>query len=263
MGTLGLLAVLFAVLAMDRGPRVSSVQAQEAVACTPIVLDGDAIEPVSESVTASLPTATPSIDHTHAYDPEALAELKRREPMSLSAEEVEALSIFLEQRARANTEKVIGAIANKPRLTAADEATFLNHASNPQTYREALSQMAQHESWQGPDLIYAAMKRNRSNKEISDFALALLLTHRTYKYASPALTVVIDAETLTECEDIRSLVERTRDEGDNRAVSHLAKFAKRTGCGADGKSDCYPCLREDDAFRDALRAAQGRMPPAF
>src|SRR5690606_33538507 len=73
MGTLGLLAVLFAVLAMDRGPRVSSVQAQEAVACTPIVLDGDAIEPVSESVTASLPTATPSIDHTHAYDPEALA----------------------------------------------------------------------------------------------------------------------------------------------------------------------------------------------
>src|SRR5690606_12120301 len=133
-----------------------------------------------------------------------------------------------------------------------------------QSYREALTEMAQNESWQGPDLIYAAMRRYQSQKDISDFAHALLLTHRIYKYASLALTVVIDAETLTECEDIRDLIERAQEDGDNRAVPHLAKFAKRTGCGAGGKEDCYPCLREDPhALADAIRAAQGRRPPAF
>src|SRR5690606_14757019 len=191
---LGLMVVLLAVMAFDSEPQVNAAQSQEAPACTPIVLDGDSIEPIQE----------PSlVERVRAFDQEALDELKSREPMSLSTEEVEALAMGLEQRARDNTTQIVGAMAKKPRLTAADEAVFLRHAGSLQTYREALTEMAQNESWQGPDLIYAAMRRYKSQKDISDFAQALLLTHRIYKYASFALTVVIDADTLTECEDIR------------------------------------------------------------
>ncbi len=252
---LGLVVVLFAVMAFDREPQVNATQSQEIPACNLIMLDGDAIEPIKQ----------PSlVERVRAFDQEALDELKSREPMSLSTEEVEALAMGLEQRARENTAQIVGDMAKKPQLTAADEAIFLRHAGSLQAYREAFFQMAQNESWQGPDLIYAAMRRYKSQQEISDFAHALLVTHRIYKYASPALRVVIDAETLTECEDIRDLVERAHEDSDKRAVSHLVKFAKKTGCGAGGKEDCYPCLRENThALTDALRAAQGRMPPAF
>jgi hypothetical protein len=41
----------------------------------------------------------------------------------------------------------------------------------------------------------------------------------------------------------------------------MARFASTTGCGTDDSEDCYPCLRDDSALVDALRAAKTRQPP--
>lgn len=219
----------------------------------PFVLDADAIEPVAQ----------PSfLERVRSGKKDAVQELEKRDPTSLSPDEVDALSEGREQLARRKTTEVVGAMVEKDgRLSAQDKREFLLHAGDASTYRQALGLMATRDTWQGPDLIYAAYERYRQEQHIADFARALLLTPRVYKYASPALTVVIDAETTTECDLARQLLERAYDDADNRAVPHLVKYAKTTGCGADGRDDCYSCLRDDRLLGDALRAAQGRRSP--
>ena len=223
-----------------------------AVARAPQVLDADAIRPVSA---ASL------VERAESGDPDALSELKQREETSLSPEEVVALSMGKEARAQQEAKKAVTEIAKKRDLSARDEAVFFKHAGDQRTFRQALVAMSQNETQAGPDLIYQAMRRFRHQQDIAEFARSLLLTQPVYKYASPALTVVIDAESLSECKDVRQLVDRARDDGDARAVRHMAKFAETTGCGVHGNEDCYPCLRQDRALVDALRAAQDRPAP--
>lgn len=252
--TLALASIVLALVAFNRPPEQRDVEAPPIFAGPPLLLDGDSIEPFKEPEPSFL-------QRVKSGQGKALATLQGREPTSLSTDEVEALAHGLEVRAREKTIKTVSALAKKWTLTAEDKAEFLTHAGNQRTYRQALTAMAQNNSWQGPDLIHAALESNRSQKDIADFALALLLTDHSYKYASPALTVIIDAETLTQCEDIRQLIDRAREDGDRRAVRHLAKFTKTTGCGPNETDDCYPCLRQDRALTDALRACRGRMPP--
>lgn len=246
----GLMAVLagvgvFYLLGAQSGGAAASSSA-------PVVLDADAIRPVKKD---------PLIDRVRRGEKDAIAEFNAREPTSLTPEEVQALAIGEEKVARQKASRAVGEIAKKKTFSEKDKAEFLRYAGNPRTYREALVAMAKHESWQGPDMIYQAMRRYRLEDEIRDFALSVLLTPQVYKYASPALSVVIDAEAASECEEVRALLERVSEDGDTRAVRHMARFAKTTGCGEHENEDCYPCLRTDRAFVDALRAAQGRRPP--
>jgi hypothetical protein len=208
------------------------------------------------------------LQRARAGDRAAIVELSSREPTSLSLEEVQALAVGEEKVAREKTTQEVLKIAQKRRLEADDRSAFLRHVGNPRTYREALLAMAENRSWQGPDLIYLAMRRYRSQKHVVEFARSLLLTPRIYKYASPALTVVIDAESMSaeptssgECFHVRQLADRAFEDGDSRAVLHMARFASTTGCGTDDSEDCYPCLRDDSALVDALRAAKTRQPP--
>lgn len=275
---LGIGFVALLVMAI-RSPASVSVSAAPP---TPIVVDADAIQPVIEGAPEKATTAnrdirdesdkknqdSPLLLRARSGQRAAIAELNSREPTSLSLEEVQALAIGEEKIARENTARQVLKLARKRRLDADDRAAFLRQVGNPRTYREALLAMAENRSWHGPDLIYLAMRRYRSQEHVADFARSLLLTPRIYKYASPALTVVIDAESMTgepgstsECLHVRQLVDRALEEGDSRAVLHMARFAKTTGCGEDNAEDCYPCLREDSALVDALRAAKTRSPP--
>ncbi len=289
LGAVFLLLAGVAIKNPGASPRTLSATEPLGAGLNPIVLDGDKIEPVGGTPDVSDAADVASkddvdepeaddgdeteemhelLDDARAGEAKAVSELKSRPPTSLSLEAVEALAIGQEALARNETTRIISQIAKKRRISAADRATFLRHVENPRTYREALLAMAENESWQGPDLIYLAMRTYRSNKDIVSFARALLLTDPIYKYASPALTVVIDAETMPEaptssfeCQQVRHLAERAYEDADNRAVSHMARFARTTGCGSDGQEDCYPCLRDDGLLVDALRSAKGRRPP--
>lgn len=194
-------------------------------------------------------------------DKEALSRLRKKPASARTPEEVAALALGDEVHERAHAKAAVEALAKQRSFTEADKAEFFRHAGNQRTFREALVAMSANESEVGPDLIYEVTRRHRHQKDIASFARALLFTPPVYKYASPALTVIIDAETLTECSDVRGLVERVFENGDARSVRHMAKFAKTTGCGEHGIQDCYRCLRGDRALVDALRAAQDRRHP--
>lgn len=247
-----------------------------AATVSPIVLDGDAIAPPAAAPPAAVnapddssatprganETAKPLLDQeTEQGDEEVLASLRKREPTSLSLEEARLLSVLEERRLEAEATQRVAAMTRKSELSPTDRANFLRLAGGLVTYRAALLEMAKYESWQGPDMIHAALRRYHSRAPIADFARSLLLTDQIYKYASPALTVVIDAETLTACQDVRGLIERAESDGDYRAVPHLAKFTETSGCGASKREDCYPCLRQDARLEDTLRELQRRHPP--
>src|SRR5690606_27901447 len=119
-------------------------------------------------------------------------------------------------------------------FTHEEEAEFFRYVGDQRTFREALTAMATNESEAGPDLIYEAVRRFRLQNDVHDFAMALLMTPNVYQYASPALSVIIDAETTTSCEDVRKLLDHVHKDGDARSVRHMAKFAETTGCGKMG-----------------------------
>lgn len=218
----------------------------------PVVLDADALGPVPQ----------PSLIELAARgEPEALTEIKNKEPSSREPVEVAALFDGEEARSREKASKAVLALAKKRSFTPEDEAEFFRHVGDARTFREALVAMATNESEAGPDLIYSTARRFRLQRDVHDFAMALLMTPSVSQYASPALSVIIDAETTTSCRDAKKLVDRVYEDGDVRAVRHMAKFAETVGCGKMGNEDCYPCLRDDRALVDALRAAHARSAP--
>ncbi len=218
------------------------------------VLDADALASPRDPVKSLVQRASEG-------DKEALVQLRKKAASARTPLEVAALAEGDEVRARRHATAAVEALAKQRAFSDADRAEFYRHAGNQRTFREALLAMSKSESEAGPDLIYDVSRRFRHQKDIAGFARDLLATPPVYKYASPALTVIIDAETLTECADVRALVDRVAEEGDARAIRHMAKFGKTTGCGQHGIQDCYPCLRGDRALVDALRAAQDRRAP--
>ncbi|MBV9948532.1 MAG: serine/threonine protein kinase, partial [Myxococcales bacterium] len=76
--------------------------------------------------------------------------------------------------------------------------------------------------------------------------------------ASPALAVLLDFREAKTCEEKRALLERARDEGDQRLLGVLQPLESTRGCGFFGRSDCYPCLRKDHQLVEARGAIEER-----
>lgn len=225
-------------------------------AVEPTKLDGDKI-----------PTVGPQGELAQAREGSApaIAALEARRDAGLSADEVMALALGKEAQVRKEAQEFAQDLAKKSSDEVTDEQLekFFSYVTNQRTFRSALLPMATSTSELGPDLIYAATRRSQIDQDISEFAMQLLLAREVGERASPALEVVIDAEKLTVCSEVRSLVDRALEHADSRAVRHMAKFAERQGCGEYEQDDCYPCLRSDRALVDALRAAQDRPPPPY
>jgi len=220
----------------------------------PVVLDGDSIAPVG----AQGPAAQARLGSE-----DALSLLEEREPSGLSPDEVLALSLGREARAQRKARAFVQSLTDKSEddATRKDLDKFYALSGDQRTFRETLLAMAESDWESAPDLIYEVTRRHRLEKDISEFALNLLLSPEVEKNASPALRVVIDAEKTNECPGVRDLAERALQDADARAVRHMAKFAERRGCGVLDQEDCYPCLRSDRLLVDALRAAQDRPAP--
>jgi hypothetical protein len=241
---------VFATLYSHRVPRAREASSPAA----PVHFDADAI-------TARAETAEPLIHRASHGENDALALLKKKAPTERTPAEVAAIVRGEEVRAQAHAERTVRALAKQASFSSADRDEFLRHAGSSRTYREALLSMAESETTAGLDLLYKTMRAFRHQPEIAEFARALLVTPALKSRASPALRVIIDAETLSECGDIRKLLGRVAEAGDARSIRHMAKFAKTTGCGEHGIHDCYSCLRGDRELVDALRAAQARPAP--
>jgi eukaryotic-like serine/threonine-protein kinase len=76
--------------------------------------------------------------------------------------------------------------------------------------------------------------------------------------ASAASGVIIDLKTAKDCPAKRDVLDRVKDNGDERILPTLKAMKNPRGCGFMGMRDCYGCLRRDDTLEDAIKAVEDR-----
>jgi eukaryotic-like serine/threonine-protein kinase len=110
----------------------------------------------------------------------------------------------------------------------------------------------------GPDLLYDLS----TTKGLSPKALArakqTLVKPDVKARMSPALAVIVDLRAATGCEAKKALLQRAKEHGDERILSVLKGLQVPKGCGFLGLSDCWMCMRRDNALGATIAAIEDR-----
>ncbi len=267
---LGLITV--AVTALAAGAIASRSDAPEVVqtaapVAPPATLPG-VVEPprAPEPSPASAPAADAAqspLDRLRAGDDATVDAFTKRKAEELSIDEAIALS------AGRAVQQVRRAQGLKQRLSAdpglvKDPGTvteLLVLARDPITSREALTAIANLPGPISADLLYEVWTGTVERNDSTELARMLLVGKDVSAKASAALKVALELRTVESCEALLPIVERAVESGDRRAFVPLTKLNRRNGCGANKRADCYPCLREGDALKNALLASRNRREP--
>jgi len=79
------------------------------------------------------------------------------------------------------------------------------------------------------------------------------------KVAAPDVEIAGGLRYAKSCSDRHALLPRAAEKGGRRVLDWLNIAKTRAGCGRNGRQDCYPCLRKDDALKNALSAVEKRL----
>ncbi len=196
-------------------------------------------------------------------DSAAITELEARPPAAISVKEALAISAGHAAVKRAAVSELEARAAKDSSFASGDEiAKQLKHAAaDPDTMSEALRAMAELPDSQGPDLLFEVWSSKKKGDPTGELAERLMFSANVRKRASPALAVALDLRTLEKCADVKAVVKRAIAKGDRRSTSGLFRFNQKKGCGDDKKDDCWPCLRDGDDLKDAIRSAAKRRAP--
>lgn len=107
----------------------------------------------------------------------------------------------------------------------------------------------------GADLLFHVWAKTSLTTTATTRAYELLTSSEVQKNYSPALKVAMDLRASDTCKDILKQLPEVERVGDDRSTSRLRKMKNTDGCGKNKREDCYPCLRESDALRDAYQAS--------
>lgn len=140
----------------------------------------------------------------------------------------------------------------------------LRHLAGKDAHADrVLSFAAQQLGSQGADLLFHAWSSTSRVTRTTQQAKELLESRDVRQSMSPALRIAMALREAETCEEIRKLLPEVEAKGDERSLRPLKDLAQTSGCGDDGKADCYPCLREDSKLQDALAQARMRNAPRF
>jgi hypothetical protein len=223
---------------------------------------GAAVAPSAASI-GEPPRAGSPHEKAASGDAAALAALERKKPEELRADEALAIAHGRAAQAIANVRKLRERLASDPGLIKDPKiaAELLRASQAPETGRDALAAMAAVPGPIGADLLYEVWTGTVERSSNTELARALLLGRDVRAKASPALLIAIELRETETCEGHQKLLPRATEVGDKRSFGPLSRLLRRTGCGPGKKSDCYPCLRNGDALRNALEAVKLRREP--
>jgi hypothetical protein len=193
----------------------------------------------------------------------AVAALEQKKPGELGTEEVLTLADGKAEQALASARGLADRLAADPGLTKdpAILSELRTFAAAPETHRVALAAMARLPGPLSADLLYEVWTGTAEKSESTELARALLLGHDVRPKASPALAVALELRQAEGCEAHQQLIFKATELGDKRSLAPLAKLLRRTGCGPAKRDDCYPCLRDGDALKNAIIAVKKRREP--
>jgi hypothetical protein len=210
------------------------------------------------------------VERAAAGEAKAVAELESRPPIERTAEESAALAQAQVATHLRALEQLRTQFAAQPELVSNREWTDTLRAfvRFERTSIEALLVTAQLPGHAGPDLLHE-MWTKADKDSTAKLARQLLLARDVRNRASDALAVALDIDELAErkqprdCDRLAELLERAIEHGDARCLRPLVRLGSRTGCGADKRQDCYPCLRRRTLLVEAARAVRRRPPPKY
>jgi serine/threonine protein kinase len=82
----------------------------------------------------------------------------------------------------------------------------------------------------------------------------------TRALASEATLILLDLRAAPRCEDKRTLLKRAGQQGDARTLAYLQAVQQMTtGCGPNGQTDCWACLRRGTALTATMEAITKRL----
>lgn len=212
--------------------------------------------PAPEASTTSQTPALPAA----SIDTEAL-EARRAEELTES--EALALAAGRQKRALSRAAELRRKVSRDPGLFK-DPATLSElrrAAEDPLTAPDALGAMADAPGALSADLLYEMWTGSVARTSATELARSLVFSKEVRAKASPELAVALDLRIAETCEQNQKLLPRVEDKGDRRSLPLLAKLARRFGCGANKRQDCYQCLRDDKALDDAMTAVKKRREP--
>lgn len=221
----------------------------------------------AEPVASAAPPMT-LVERAASGDYKALDELKEKQPDARTVEETLALARGRSHNKGAALEGFAQEIQKNPDVLKNREQIqrlrdFLN---DRETANQAAEVIVGLPGTLGPDLLFEATG-SKSPRDTAQLAQDLLASKEVREKASPALGVTLDLERAKECDEFKNLLPKVSEQGDRRSLPALIKLAKKTGCGDDGKDDCYACIRDLDKDKkaidlgDAITAAKRRAPP--
>lgn len=235
-------------------------------AAAPGVTPGSSVAPgVSAASAPTSATASAPADGARPSGPSdaALAALESKKPGELATEEALSLATGKASKAVAAARGLADRLARDPGL-AKDPAVLTELqtlAAGPETGRVALAAMARLPGPLSADLLYEMWTGTADKSESTELARALLLAHDVRPKASPALAVALELREAASCEDNAKLLSKATELGDKRSLAPLARLLRRTGCGPTKRDDCFACLREGDALKNAVVAVKKRREP--
>lgn len=111
----------------------------------------------------------------------------------------------------------------------------------------------------GVGIIYDLSRMEDISGWVKHQAESALSNEEVRQSAGPALLLILELESKTDCEEIFPLVERAAIVGDKRVLPLLEELEVTDGCGPQKKDDCYPCLREGDSLATAIETIEQRV----
>ncbi|MEY4546290.1 MAG: hypothetical protein RL685_2485 [Pseudomonadota bacterium] len=178
-------------------------------------------------------------------------------------ERTSALTLALEAGYQAQKQKEFREFAKVTTSSAAPPSAgavgrVVEYATSPETMLPAFQELTQWPGSVGPDLLYSVWEKAAGGSRAASLAQQLLYSADQRSKATPALLVALDLRSAATCDDyLRVLPAAVRD-GDQRSSATLRALRHGDGCGADGRQDCYACLRDSPLLENALKAIDRR-----
>lgn len=204
-----------------------------------------------------------------AGDTAALEELEARPDGDRSARQWFVLGVARVDHGRpeAGLSAYLRAIEAEPSYASkwtlvSDIAALTDH---PDAWEDALRAAAALPGPEGADILFSKWVSTPDRTPSTELAKELLESDGVRARASEAVKIAIDLRNAhgRACEERRALLPRAVRYADTRSLRPLLILNTRHGCGISKRSDCFPCLREDNQLDRAIEAAKGRMEPDY
>jgi len=111
---------------------------------------------------------------------------------------------------------------------------------------------------QGADLLYDFAYGTGASRDVTAHAKKSLKEPEVIKHESPALQITLELRNAKDCGAKKELLTQAAVLGDSRTLALLEGYSKKGGCGLFGMSDCYACMRKDDALDNAMNQLRKR-----